>query len=894
MRFYKLCLVIIVGLVPLVLNAQIQVRLHKPPPNQLKVEHLWWVDLDNPTQSSYTVYLYAEITDTQKGLIFKARSNSFKLGPGKKRITPKDITDVSNVWYAANYKEYILRTGSVPQGTYTVCIYLMHEHTGNEMGKDCITVPVYLPGAPRLISPQTGSKLKQKHPHFSWTTPAPQPPNIQVRYKITVVEVLKGQTKEEAIGANVPVYEKGGLTTLSFDYPAAARPLEKTKKYAWQIQAVDASGFPVGKNEGRSEIWEFEYAYRAHPPSPAIPTIGVSRSVRRRGNYFEITLTLVNGHAVDFNDVRIQDRISGFQCMNKYHEGSGTSGPLGPERSCELTTSTDGKASWLNIELGNLNAHTTKRLRYYVVPTLYSSGRPVPYTIGDVHGGVLSVSYRIGDQYYNRRFEDEVYDATAEVNQAFSSADYLIVTTPQKLFRFNHPDRDDVYNLLSKMAELAKAKNGVLGYLPDYAWCWTLKNLIAPGGAWHTSVSSLEYLLIVGENDIVPTWIQGVGLGMVHLTDYHYANISGDKQPELKVGRIIGNTAEELLIPIQSSLDVETGRAHYDGSDALLISGPEDTWEAFVKNIEAGKIALLGKGIREPDIDIYHTDFVITQYQMLAKSLRILGSQGQGSGVADPLPPGYESSRGAPYADSAGDIHFLKNKYHYTLKQLAAWILWARYELSDSDKNQALSNSSYAESIINATKLNRALELAVDIRRVRVGRGGSNYGWIYTYETSDRACETERASGIKSLTSNKDLVIFSGHGDPGGWCATLDDWGLSGCPIEPINFNNTRPIVIAFACQTGNYAMVDHRGLNPSVATAFLKNNAALYFGSTEVALCSHGAEMLKGKLWRYWTKRTRFGDTVFELKRWMVLNGGWDWTLYEFNLYGDPKFGGR
>jgi len=880
----KMCkfFTIMLMLIPIALNAQIQVRLHQPPPNQLKIEHLWWVDLDNTTQSSYTVYLYAEITKAQKGLIFKARSNSFKLTLGKKRITPKDITDVSNVWYASKYRDYIIRTGSVPQGTYTVCIYVMQEHTGNELGKHCITLPVYLPGAPRLISPQGGSKLKQKHPHFSWTTPAPQPPNVQVRYKIKVVEVLKGQTKEEAMGANVPWFEKGGLTTMSLGYPASARPLEKTKEYAWQIQAIDASGFPIGKNQGRSEIWQFEYVHREHPAVPAIPTIGVSRSVTRRGNYFEVTLTIVNGHSVDFREIRVQDRISGFQAMNKYY----TYGSAG---ACDLLTSTDGKASSLYFELGNLSAHTTRTIKYYVIPILFSSARPVPYTIGDV----LSVSYRIGDQYYNRRFEDEVYDATADINQAFSSADYLIVTTPQKVFRFNHPNRDDVYNLLSKMAELAKAKNGVLGYLPDYAGCWTLKNLIAPGGSWHTSVSSLEYLLIVGEDDIVPTWAQGIGLRRVHLTDYHYANISGDKQPELKVGRIIGNTAEELRKPIQASLDVQAGHAHYDGANVLMVSGPEDTWEAFVKNIEAGKIALLGKGIRERDIDIYHTDFVATEYQMLAKSLRILGSQGQGSGVADPLPPGYESSRGAPY-DEDGDTRFLKNKHHYTLKQLAAWMLWARYELSDSKKNQALNHLSYAKAIIDTTRLNRALELAVDIRRVRVGRGGSNYGWTYTYETSDRICETERANGIKSLTNNKDLIIFSGHGDPGGWCATLDDWGLSGCPIEPIYFNDTRPIVIGFSCQTGNYAFVDTHGLNPSIATAFLKNNAALYFGSTEVFSCSHANELLSNKLWRYWTKRTRFGDTVFELKRWMVLNGGWDWTLYAFNLYGDPKFGGR
>jgi len=270
----KMCkfFTIMLMLIPIALNAQIQVRLHQPPPNQLKIEHLWWVDLDNTTQSSYTVYLYAEITKAQKGLIFKARSNSFKLTLGKKRITPKDITDVSNVWYASKYRDYIIRTGSVPQGTYTVCIYVMQEHTGNELGKHCITLPVYLPGAPRLISPVDGAMVKDKHPLFTWTRPAPLPQGEHVTYTLRIVEVLKGQTKEEAIRSNKPLYEGKALSKPYFLYPTSAKAFDKGKEYAWQIFAM-SGGFEIGK----SEVWQFGPIPPLPPcPAPLPPPIAIT------------------------------------------------------------------------------------------------------------------------------------------------------------------------------------------------------------------------------------------------------------------------------------------------------------------------------------------------------------------------------------------------------------------------------------------------------------------------------------------------------------------------------------------------------------------------------------------------------------------------------------------
>jgi len=291
MKLFKVLSLLIYSLLPISLDAQVQVKLHQPPPNQLKIEHLWWVDLTNSTQTSYTVHLRAEVTEARKGLIFRASSNTFTLTPGKKRITARDIKDVKDVWYSSKYKEFIVRTGGVPEGDYTACIYVINTRNNQEIGSNCLHHIVRQPGFPRLISPRMGLRLKGKNPLFSWTRPAPFPTGEKVTYKIRIVEVLPGQTKEEAIRSNKPWYEQKGITKTTFLYSIRARPFEKGKTYAWQVQAFDKYGYPLGRKMGLSEIWMFE-AWKYFIPV-RLP------QVLKMGDFILKNMTYTTGSTID-------------------------------------------------------------------------------------------------------------------------------------------------------------------------------------------------------------------------------------------------------------------------------------------------------------------------------------------------------------------------------------------------------------------------------------------------------------------------------------------------------------------------------------------------------------------------------------------------------------------
>jgi hypothetical protein len=192
---------------------------------------------------------------------------------------------------------------------------------------------------------------------------------------------------------------------------------------------------------------------------------------------------------------------------------------------------------------------------------------------------------------------------TRSYDNAVKSADYLILTNPHRLF--THYIDQDVNDLLSTMAELARYEEGALGYssYSDYGQNQVIRDLLKVGGEWSGKLesgwSSNGYLLLVGETEIIPTWSRNLGthettLGPYTwnvLTDSPYANTYGDESiPELSIGRIIGNNARELRKVIETSLNVLLQKPGYefDGSHALLVSGfPDEIMKNFEGQVDA-------------------------------------------------------------------------------------------------------------------------------------------------------------------------------------------------------------------------------------------------------------------------------------------------------------------
>jgi len=156
------------------------------------------------------------------------------------------------------------------------------------------------------------------------------------------------------------------------------------------------------------------------------------------------------------------------------------------------------------------------------------------------------------------------------------------------------------------------------------------------------------------------------------------------------------------------------------------------------------------------------------------------------------------------------------------------------------------------------------------------------------YSTHDK-----KASAFNQSIPGMDIILYSGHGDMDGW----DDieCGLTGNPSWwripndfPLDFGTTSPVVIAIACLTGNYEAID----DYNIAEGFLDSGATVYVGSTQVSSIQQGSKV-GSHLLGNWDSSESIGKAFLdtERSRWTSDKYG-RLFVWEFNIYGDPKFG--
>jgi hypothetical protein len=371
-----------------------------------------------------------------------------------------------------------------------------------------------------------------------------------------------------------------------------------TPTYAWDASGLGPGTHTIDAKAIAGDGWTHEAEQHTVTIFQGVPSIDVQREVARVGNTFWVRLTVENQGDISANVDRIEDTVLGFQAVGKSDE------------NYEVTTSYSPDSKRCDVEIdfstGDVDSITLEPgqdfiAEYFMVPVLHSTN--VEVAIGDeatvVHYEALG--QLLDDAFSRPYFGDDGEWLSWMVEDALATSDYLIVTTPERLFDLYADDEVDI--LLSTMAHLAYLKQGVLGYLvrPDPTIDWDewmrgdLTYLTEPGGDWaarlHDDFSTAGggYLLIVGETEVVPSWlVAGWNLNWgnwpcntreVDLTDLPYADTGENGAPELVVGRIVGNDAAALTRPLQASIGVYEGQDGYgfNRSDALLVSGVDGT-----------------------------------------------------------------------------------------------------------------------------------------------------------------------------------------------------------------------------------------------------------------------------------------------------------------------------
>ncbi|MEJ2568034.1 MAG: hypothetical protein P8Z50_04065, partial [candidate division WOR-3 bacterium] len=230
--------------------AQITIKKDLPRSLELNIEDCLTATITSP--EPIIVYMVGMATEAGKGLVAKVTTEKFEIKSGVNRYDASRIPPIAETWIVPEYESLIERTGKLPEGRYTILIRLL-SIKGELLDEDKLSHRVKYPEL-RLIAPGNGAEIIEPSPVFRWSITRPVP---GARYVLKIFGLMPEQTEIAAV-SEIPFFQRNTASTV-FRYPLSARPLEEGKKYVWYVQVLDESGYPLGRVEGKSEIFSFNY-----------------------------------------------------------------------------------------------------------------------------------------------------------------------------------------------------------------------------------------------------------------------------------------------------------------------------------------------------------------------------------------------------------------------------------------------------------------------------------------------------------------------------------------------------------------------------------------------------------------------------------------------------------
>ena len=233
--------------------SHITIKKDLPRSLEVNIEDCLTATITSP--EPMTVYMVAMATERGKGLVAKITTEKFEIKSGINRYNASRIPPIYDTWIVPEYENLIARTGKLPEGKYTILIRLFSIN-GELLNEDELSHRVEYPEL-RLIAPGNGADIFESSPVFRWSITRPV---SGARYVLKIFELMPEQAEIAAV-SEIPFFQRNTSSTV-FRYPLSARPFKEGKKYAWYVQALDASGRPLGGGEVKSVFSSFNYKER--------------------------------------------------------------------------------------------------------------------------------------------------------------------------------------------------------------------------------------------------------------------------------------------------------------------------------------------------------------------------------------------------------------------------------------------------------------------------------------------------------------------------------------------------------------------------------------------------------------------------------------------------------
>lgn len=249
----SLSLYLVLSMLALRAVAQVSMTVQLPPAGILQKAQLWNIVLVSASTTPENVRISLRLMDAQTNQpLLTGITRVITVNKGAKQLRATDVMPVQYEYLNTTIDRSV--NGLLSAGNYVACYSLMviGDKVGNQPGEDCIPFVIEPVSPPLLNTPANKSVLESRLPQFTWLPPAPVSLFTDLNYEMILTEQHPGQSPEEAIQQNIPVYRAPRLKNMYVNYPAGAVALDTTKQYAWTVTARNGSLYAA-----QTEVWTF-------------------------------------------------------------------------------------------------------------------------------------------------------------------------------------------------------------------------------------------------------------------------------------------------------------------------------------------------------------------------------------------------------------------------------------------------------------------------------------------------------------------------------------------------------------------------------------------------------------------------------------------------------------
>ena len=204
----------------------------------------------------------------ESNILVSIRGGGVACGSFTKANAPaSNFNATSKVWAGKAALDLLGTPCILKPGSYELCVQFFGEGAAGKtlIGEACKSFTVanveteakiYQP--PQALTPADGTQFSdsdlKKPMTFRWTPviPRPQEPTT---YRLTVWQLMQGQTGTQAMHVNQPIITKNvdnmtqAVIYITGDFTSP--------QFIWNVQALNKEGKPIGENEGKSKPFQF-------------------------------------------------------------------------------------------------------------------------------------------------------------------------------------------------------------------------------------------------------------------------------------------------------------------------------------------------------------------------------------------------------------------------------------------------------------------------------------------------------------------------------------------------------------------------------------------------------------------------------------------------------------